>query len=65
MKNNELELLTVKEAAKIAKVKPRTVYDWIYKRNLKVQRSETGIVRIPKDNLLSFLNCEENNKTAE
>jgi len=59
---NEVELLTVKEAAKIAKVKPSTVYDWIYRRNLKVQRSETGIVRIPKENLLSFLNCTINNK---
>ena len=63
---NEMELLTVKEAAEIAKVKPGTVYIWIYKYNLKVQRSETGIVRIPKKNLLTFLNYKENNnKMAE
>jgi excisionase family DNA binding protein len=62
---NKIELLTVKEAAEIAKVKPGTVYVWIYKYNLKVQRSETGIVRIPKENLLTFLNCDKNKQMAE
>jgi len=63
---NDVELLTVKEAAEIAKVKPRTVYEWIYRRNLKAQKAETGTIRIPKETLLSFLNCTVNNKqTAE
>ena len=62
MSINQMDLLTVKEASEIAKVNINTIYRWIDKRKLKVFRSETGIIRIPKGNLLSFLNCEVNDK---
>jgi len=62
MSINQIELLTVKEASEFAKVNIYTIYRWIDKRKLKVFRSETGIIRIPKENLLSFLNCKVNNK---
>jgi predicted site-specific integrase-resolvase len=63
---NELELLTVKQAANIAQVHLKTVYVWIYKGILEVNHSKTGFIRIPKVNLLEFLNNKENNnKMAE
>ena len=61
MSNNQIDLLTVKEASEIAKVNIYTIYRWIDRQQLKVFRSETGIIRIPKDNLLSFLNYKGNN----
>jgi excisionase family DNA binding protein len=63
---NESELLTVKEAANLAKVHLKTVYVWIYKGILEVNHSKTGFIRIPKSNLLEFLNNnkENNNKMA-
>jgi excisionase family DNA binding protein len=62
----ELELLTVEEAAKISKVKPRAVYHWIDKGLLVANRSKSGFIRIQKENLMSFLNIiNNNNKMAE
>lgn len=60
----EIEILTVEEAARISKVKPKTVYRWIDKGLLEVNRSKTGFIRIQKQNLLEFLRIS-NNKMAE
>ena len=56
---NEPELLTVKEAADMAKVHLKTVYVWIYRGKLDVYYSETGFIRIPKSNLMQFLNSNK------
>jgi len=66
MNENDMELLTTDEVAILAKVKRRTVYSWIEKGILDVQRSKSGLIRVPKSNLLEFLNnSKNNNKTAE
>ncbi len=67
------ELLTTKEVAKILKVNPWQVLDYIYQKKLKAQKMGNGIGkkgnkrrwRIWKQDLLDFINKGSNIKDSE
>jgi len=50
------KVFTIDEVAKICKVEPRTVLKWSVSAGLRGYRTESQELRIPRENLIQFLN---------
>lgn len=55
----QVEFLTVKEAAELARRSVRSVWRWIEKGQLPISRTEAGYVLIKRADLMKFLGLKE------
>lgn len=62
--SDDHELLTTREAGRLAKVSPDTIHQWVTAKHLTRHTTAGGHVRIDKAEMLAFLAREKARKTG-